>query len=145
MNVVPLTGRSLDDVARAMRHGRPWLPETTDYWLWRECFGDTSFIALDGENPIAAILACIPQSRPHELYIDQVAVDPQWRGRGVTQALFHATEAEGRKRGCRHVWLSTDPANPARRAWPRVGFASQGVKKDFKGPGKDREIFAKAL
>lgn len=145
MNVVPVNARPLAELAAAMRHGRPWLPEGTDYWLWRECFGDTSFLAIAEGAAVGGILACVHQAQPQDLYIDQVAVDPAWRGQGVTRAMFAALEAAARERGCVRLWLSTDPANPATRAWPRVGFASLGLQKSFKGPGKDRELFERRL
>ena len=145
MNIVPLSGQPLERIANAMRHGRPWLPETTDYWLWRECFGDTSFLALHAETAVGGALACMPQSRPEDFYVDQVAVDPQYRGKGVTGGLFEALVSAARTRGCHRLWLSTDPANPAVRAWPRLGFTALGLHKDFKGPGKDRELFEKRL
>jgi GNAT superfamily N-acetyltransferase len=145
VTVEPIAGIGLDVVASVMRTGRPWLPETTDYWLWQECFGDTSFIARAGEIGAGGILACVHQTRRRELYIDQVAVDPAWRGRGVTQLLFDAVEHAARRHGCLRLWLSTDPLNPAVRAWPVLGYQALGVKKDFKGPGKDRAIFEKRL
>ena len=72
-----------------------------------------------------------------------MAVDPGWRERGVTKLLLEAVEAQARRRRCTRLWLCTDPVNPAIRAWPALGFAALGVQKDFKGPGKDRAIFAK--
>ena len=143
MNVLPLSSVALDAIAAVMRTGRPWLPEHTDFWLWRECFGDTSFIALDGARAAGGVLACVNQARPGDLYVDQVAVDPAWRGRGVTKLLLDCVEAEARKRGCTRLWLSTDPVNPAIRAWPPLGFIELGVRRDFKGPGKDRTLFEK--
>lgn len=145
MNIKSISAVDLDAIASVMRTGRPWLPDSTDYWLWRECFGDTSFLASDGGRPVGGVLACVNQSRPEELYIDQVAVDPAWRGRGVTKLLMDAVGAEGRRRRCTRLWLCTDPVNPAIRAWPPLGFASLGVQKNFKGAGKDRELFEKRL
>ena len=145
MKVAALREVEVGEVARAMRHGRPWLPEGTDYWLWHECFGDTSFIVRDGAAVLGGVLACVNQSRPQDLYVDQVAVDPAWRGQGVTKLLLDAVEAAGRARGCSRLWLSTDPLNPAVRAWPPLGFSSLGVRRDFKGAGKDREVFEKRL
>ena len=145
MKVVPIGGLDVGRVAEAMGHGYPWLPQTTDYWLWRECFGETSFVAAADEASVGGVLACVNQARPEELYVDQVAVDSAWRGRGVAKRLLDAVEAAARERGCRRVWLSTDPANPAVLAWPPLGFASLGVREGFKGPGKDREIFEKRL
>jgi GNAT superfamily N-acetyltransferase len=145
MKVQPLTAVELEVIAAVMRTGRPWLPEGTDYWLWKECFGDTSFIALDGSRAAGGILACVNQLRPADMYIDQVAVDPAWRGQGVTQQLMKAVETEARKRRCTRLWLSTDPVNPAIRAWPPLGFVDLGVQRNFKGPGKDRALFEKRL
>lgn len=145
MTVQPISAVRMELLAAVMRTGRPWLPEHTDFWLWRECFGDTSFVALDGARAVGGVLACLNQSRAGELYVDQVAVDPAWRGRGVTKLLLDAVEATGRGRHCRRIWLATDPLNPATRAWPPLGYASLGVQRNFKGPGKDREIFEKRL
>ena len=145
MKLWPLNAVELGLISQVMATGRPWLPEHTDYWLWKECFGDTSFIAFDGNRPSGGVLACVNQSRPADLYIDQVAVDPAWRGQGVTRRLIAAVQAEAQKRGCSRLWLSTDPMNPAIRAWPPLGFAALGVRKDFKGAGKDRAIFEKRL
>jgi GNAT superfamily N-acetyltransferase len=154
MVVSPLTMFSLQQIEAIMSEGRPWLPQSTDYWLWQACFGSTSFIAAADKVLTGGILACVNQSRPDELYIDQVAVHAQWRGRGVTRPLLEAVENEARKRGCKRLWLSTDPANPAARAWPRYGFAllpgndeANGlpVTRDFKGPGKHRATFERRL
>lgn len=103
MKTVPLSAVELGVIAAVMRTGRPWLPEHTDYWLWRECFGDTSFLASEDGRAAGAVLACVNQSRPDELYVDQVAVDPAWRGRGVTRLLFDALEAAARSRGCKRL------------------------------------------
>lgn len=145
MVAVPLTAVSLAEIAAVMRQGRPWLPESTDYWFWQACFGTTSFIASQDGALAGGVLACVNQSAAEEVYVDQVAVDPAFRGRGVTGVLLDAVSAEARRRGCRRIWLSTDPANPAVRVWPRHGFAALGVQKDFKGPGKDRALFERRL
>lgn len=150
----PLTSFSVAQIEAVMREGSPWLPQTTDYWLWRACFGSTSFIALLDGVPSGGVLACINQSKADEMYIDQVAVQQQTRGHGVSGRLLDAVCDEARKRGCRRLWLSTDPANPAARVWPRYGFAilpgdaelnGLPVTRDFKGPGKHRALFERRL
>lgn len=155
MVVAPLTSFSVEQIARVMREGQPWLPEATDYWLWQCCFGTTSFIASSDGDLAGGVLACVNQSKPDEVYVDQVTVQKQWRGRGVTGQLLEAVGEAGRRHGCRRVWLSTDPANPAARVWPRYGFAvlpgndkaANGlpVTRDFKGPGKHRALFERRL
>lgn len=154
MEVAPLTAFSLQQIATVMREGRPWLPDSTDYWLWQTCFGTTSFIACSDGTIGGGVLACINQVKADEVYVDQIAVHTQWRGRGVTGHLLEAVCAEARRRGCRRVWLSTDPANPAARAWARYDFNvlpgddevnGMPVTRDFKGPGKHRAIFERRL
>ncbi len=154
MDVAPLTSFSLEQVASVMREGRPWLPESTDYWLWQCCFGTTSFIASSDGALAGGVLACVNQSKADEVYVDQVAVRKEMRGRGVTGRLLEAVAGAARRHGCRRVWLSTDPANPAAWVWPRYGFAllvgndeANGlpVTRDFKGPGKHRALFEKRV
>ena len=145
MLVAPLTSFSLHQIEAVMREGRPWLPQSTDYWLWQACFGSTSFLASAGDALTGGVLACVNQCKPEEFYVDQVAVHQTWRGRGVTGLLLEAVSTSARQRGCQRVWLSTDPANPATQVWPRYGFVPLGVQKDFKGPGKDRALFERRL
>ena len=154
MEVARLTAYSVPQIAGVMREGRPWLPESTDYWLWQACFGSTSFIVSSDRALAGGVLACVNQSKADEVYIDQVAVHQEWRGRGVTGRLLDAVCDEAQRRGCRRVWLSTDPANPAARVWPRYGFALLAgndevnglpVTRDFKGPGKHRALFERRL
>lgn len=57
MNAAPIAGIALDVIASVMRTGRPWLPDGTDFRLWRECFGDTSFLASDGGRAVGGVLA----------------------------------------------------------------------------------------
>lgn len=154
MEITPLTAFSVTQIASVMREGHPWLPEWTDYWLWQCCFGTTSFIASANGALAGGVLACINQSKADEVYVDQVAVHNQWRGHGVTGHLLEAVADEARRLGCTRVWLSTDPANPAARVWPRYGFAllpgnhevnRMPVMRDFKGPGKHRALFERRL
>ena len=154
MEVAPLSAFSVAQIASVMREGGPWLPESTDYWLWHYCFGTTSFIASSDGALAGGVLACINQSKADEVYVDQVAVHKQWRGRGVTKHLLEAVADGARRLDCKRVWLSTDPANPAALVWPRYGFAllpgndevhGMQVTRDFKGPGKHRALFERRL
>jgi len=145
MIVSPLNAFSLQQIQSIFSQGEPWLPQQTDYWLWQTCFASTSFIAAEAEALAGGVLACLNQDALEEVYVDQVAVDRAWRGRGVTGLLLEAVCTAARRRGCKKVWLSTDPANPATQVWPRYGFLPLGVKPDFKGPGKDRALFERSL
>jgi hypothetical protein len=57
-----------------MAEGRPWLPESSDYWFFATFCGSTSFVALKDETPAGGLIACLNPEKPDEIYIDQVAV-----------------------------------------------------------------------
>lgn len=154
MRIVTFAEIEIPQIAEVMAYGRPWLPEGSDYWFFRQFHGKTSFAASIDEMLVGAIIACVDTDHPPRLYIDQVAVHASFRGKGVVQGLFQAAEARGRELGCAIAWLSTDPRNPAVRVWPRLGYencpgdCTDGgltIQTNFKGPGKNRALFQKAL
>lgn len=67
-----------------------------------------------------------------ELHINNLAVDPAWRRRGVASALLtfvlQAAAAEGALRSTLEVRRSNEPA---RRLYERFGFAFAGVRTDY--------------
>lgn len=154
LRIVVAKQLAIPEIAAVMREGRPWLPESSDYWFFATLCGSTSFVALKNETAVGGLIACRDPDKPHELYIDQVAVHRQSRGQGIVQALFRAVETRARELHCTRLWLSTDPKNPAVRVWPRLGFVNcpgdsidgdLSIRRDFKGPGKHRAIFEKLL
>ncbi|MGO8683037.1 MAG: GNAT family N-acetyltransferase [Thermoleophilia bacterium] len=57
------------------------------------------------------------------LYVDSVAVDPDWQGRGVATALLVAVAAEARRRGRRSLTLYVIDRNArARSLYEHLGF-----------------------
>jgi len=137
-----------------MSHGQPWLPESSDYWFLKHVHVSTSFALAVEATLVGGIIACVESTRPPQLYIDQVAVHPSFRHRGVVQELFRVAEERATELGCVRAWLSTDPGNPAVRVWPRLGYANCSgdrtvgaleIRSNFKGPGKDRALFEKEL
>jgi ribosomal protein S18 acetylase RimI-like enzyme len=62
------------------------------------------------------------QARPL-LNIHDLAVVPEYRGRGVGRALLEAAEARAAERGCCKLTLEVQDANPrARQLYERYGF-----------------------
>jgi ribosomal protein S18 acetylase RimI-like enzyme len=154
MRIVTFAELEVPQIAEVMAHGRPWLPAGSDYWFFKQFHGKTSFAADVDGLLVGGIIACIDASQPSRLYIDQVAVHASFRGKGIVQRLFQAAEAKAKELGCTTAWLSTDPKNPAVRAWPRLGYENcpgdlshdgVAIQSNFKGPGKDRALFQKAL
>ncbi len=145
---------SIPEIASAMREGRPWLPEWSDYWFFATFFGSTSFVALSNEGAVGGLIACRVPEKLDEIYIDQVAVHHKARGQGIVRALFRAVEARAKELHSTRLWLSTDPKNPAVRVWPQLGFINcpgdaidedLSIHRDFKGPGLHRALFEKLL
>ncbi|MEM0945583.1 MAG: GNAT family N-acetyltransferase [Pseudomonadota bacterium] len=80
-------------------------------------------------------------------YIDRVAVDPGWAGRGVAAALYEAFFAQARAAGhslavCE---VNAEPPNPGSdRFHARLGFEQVG-EAALAGAGKKVRYFAKEL
>src|SRR5256885_517871 len=81
---------------------------------------DTIFIASDAGAMIGTIF-CTPDG--HALYIGRLAVHPDWRRRGVANALVDAAKTEARERGAKRITLGARIALPGNVAlFRRHGF-----------------------
>lgn len=139
-----------------MKEGEPFIRVRDEgyYWLFVTLFSSSSFFALDGDKHIGIVLAMQSQDEPEALYIQNVVVHRAYYRRGIATLLLRSVEEEARRRGCRRLWLTTKPGNPAVQVWPRLGFADLAgdyeadglqVHRDFKGLGGDRIVFEKIL
>lgn len=72
---------------------------------------------------VAIAMSGIPEDLPNVWGIENVAVIPKFRGRGLTDRLFDLVLAEGRSRGFSRAQILCLIGNePAQRAWERNGF-----------------------
>ena len=78
---------------------------------------DTIFVASDASELIGSIF-CTPED--DALYVGRLAVRPDWRRRGVANALIEAAKSEARRRGAARMTLG------ARIALPRVHLSPPG-------------------
>ena len=84
--------------------GRTPLPMLTDY---DAAIRDHEVWVLDApDGGLAAVLELI--ERPGHLWIDNVAVDPGWQGRGLGRRLLAFADAEARRRGLPELGLLTN-------------------------------------
>lgn len=68
------------------------------------------------------------ECEPTEFYLDSLAVDPEWRGRGVASALIKAMADRAADSG-KPAGLLVDKDNPrARRLYERSGFTQVGER-----------------
>lgn len=106
----PLLGRTpmpmLTDYDVAVREHEVWVLETAD-------------------GIIAAVLELI--ERPNHLWIDNVAVDPAWQGKGLGRKLLGFADDECRRRGLPELGLLTNERYVANIAmYERYGYRETG-------------------
>ena len=82
-----------------------------------------------------------------ELMINDIAVDPAHRGRGIGGAILTHLLQEGRVRGCRLATLEVRPSNTiARSLYEAQGFAVAGTRKGYYADtGEDAVLMSRAL
>ena len=99
--------------------------------------GHHLFIAVEDGLVVGQLSAVVhkhPDTRPVELYVDEVGVSPAWQRRGIATAMIDAAFALGRDLGCTEAWLGTEPDNaPARALYaPRAEPVEEVVMYVFK-------------
>lgn len=84
-----------------------------------DAYRDASFdLVLAGEIPIGRL--CLFRGATDHRVVD-VALMPEWRGRGVGGALLRCVQAEAGRLG-RSVSIHVERVNPAKRLYERLGF-----------------------
>lgn len=140
---IPRLGELLEQVCRVHHEGRPDL-----FRKGGRKYGDEELRELlrDGERPILTAVDedgrvlgyafCVFQRHRGEgsfndmttLYLDDLCVDEDCRGRHVGQALYQAVLGMAREAGCYNVTLNVWTCNPgAMRFYERCGLKPQKV------------------
>jgi ribosomal-protein-alanine N-acetyltransferase len=141
----PMTGDDLSMVVwiegTALEQGRP--PE-----VWARYLSDPARRAWVAESPPGRVAAFIAVACPaDEVEIEQFAVAPEARRRGLGSALLAHLLDWARERGAAACHLEVRAANrAARRLYARFGFAEAGVRKGYyRSPPDDALRLARAL
>ncbi len=110
----------------------PWPAETILYKI------NEFFIAREGE----ALLGYLCLSHVlDEGSIDNIAVAPEQRRRGIAEALVAAGEAEARRLGLAFITLEVRAGNePAIRLYEKHGFARVGLRRGYYEKPKEDAI-----
>jgi ribosomal-protein-alanine N-acetyltransferase len=67
-----------------------------------------------------------------EMHINNLAVDPRWRRRGIAMALLAASLDRARARGARQAFLEVRASNGAAQAlYRRAGFQTAGIRRRY--------------
>ncbi|MFG1774619.1 GNAT family N-acetyltransferase [Nocardia salmonicida] len=158
MNITPLRTDHIEEVRQLMELGEPYISARTlsDYWLYAALFSTTCPVAITTDRSIAgSVIAFRSQDGPHEIYIQDVMVHPDQRSRGIAKVLLQSVLRQAQQWNCRRVCLTSDPENDAaHKTWAALGFENEpgdyeingiSVKADYKGPGRDRAVYALTL
>lgn len=108
---------------------------------WRHRLSSAAWFLAYDEEPVG-VAACVPSPVGLDgLQLDAMWVSPQWRGRGVGQALVDAVTTWAASRGAVAVSLTVVDGNDyARRLYERLGFVSTGQREPRpRDPGRWRE------
>lgn len=106
-----------------------------DHEISADCLADylsdpncVMFLALAGKLVVGHMRAMIHHhpDRAAELYLDNLGVAPAFQRRGIATRLFAEVARVGKERGCREVWLGTEPDNePAKAFYRSLGLKIQ--------------------
>ena len=135
VRIDPMRAEELQAVL-AIEHASFSLPWTEDMFLRDLERGELAEILIarsdeGGETaPITGFLCYwVVQD---EMHINNLAVAPRWRRRGVAMALLTASLDRARARGARHAFLEVRASNVAAQAlYRRAGFQAAGTRRRY--------------
>jgi len=105
------------DEARVLSAADLFDDEPTERWtaafLARE--GHHLLLAFDGDRAVGFVsgVETIHPDKGIELFVYELGVDEDHRRRGIALALLERLEAIAAERGCRGMWVATEPDNVA--------------------------------
>ena len=123
--------------------------------LWNDYLEDEpgssyTFLVYRMDEGTVAGFACFgPHSLTEGTYdLFWIAVDPDFRGRGIGQALLAECDRQIQNRGGRIILIETSTTNPygaARRLYEHGGYSMEAFIRDFYSPGDSLVIYTKHL
>jgi ribosomal-protein-alanine N-acetyltransferase len=144
MEIRPMTDSDLGTVLNIERasFSSPW-SRTSFLSLLRRDDAELWVAAVDGEVRGYAVVWYLAD----EAELGNLAVDPDWRRRGVGAELLEWSVARIRERGVRRIFLEVRPSNRAAQAlYERYGFIPTGVRRRYyRSPVEDARVMCLEL
>ena len=118
----------------------PWSEKSIETEL--SCRLSVWLVALEGEQVVGYVGS---QTVIDESDMMNIAVHPDFRRRGIAEALVAELEAALRRRGSRALTLEVRDSNaPAIALYEKLGFAQVGLRKNYyRNPKEDARILRK--
>lgn len=130
MQIVPLTPLLVKEVAEIekLSFSEPW--SETAYLEACEKEDYAYLVAVDGEGKVLGMCGLI--IGPYEAEVMNVAVHPDYRGKGISNKLMEALLDLGEKRGVSEYTLEVRVTNKAAiHLYEKFGFVGEGVRPNF--------------
>lgn len=130
--VEPLAGASDLDAVVAIEEASFYNPTTREWYETELARPEVCFVYVirTSEAPVAGFVAFWRVL--DEMHINNLAIDPRWRGRGLGRALLRGVMAAAAGRGIRRATLEVRRSNtPALRLYESEGFATVGVRPNY--------------
>ena len=141
---IPVTVRAMwpadiPDVMRIERQsfGMPWQEST-----FRALMRRPSASLLTAESNGTVVGFSVLWFTADEGELGDIAVDPEYRGRGIGRTLLDRSIEEARSRGARSLYLEVRESNDAAHAlYEKAGFETVGRRADYySGPREDARV-----
>jgi len=133
--IEPMSSRELAEVLaiEMASFGTPWTQEMFENELARRDLSEAFVACLsDAGTPPPVVGYICAWVVGDELHINNLAVDPHWRRRGIARTLLDAVLERGRVRGARRAFLEVRASNvEALALYRRHGFEVAGIRKGY--------------
>jgi ribosomal-protein-alanine N-acetyltransferase len=131
-SIEPLTSPADIDAILAIEERSFTNPWTRDMYLAELKNTGTSFFLLARDQARQVIAFCAYWRVVDELHINNIAVVPEWRQRGIAKALLARAIDDGRRRGARSAMLEVRRSNLiAIKLYEGIGFSIAGVRAGY--------------
>ena len=146
--VVPMGMEHLDEVLEIERTSQtsPWSHEGFRHELEENLFSQ-SLVAVTRDPHRSVAAYCVFWVVFEQVQVQNIAVHPEHRRRGLGRHLLGRILDEARAKGCRSVVLEVRASNtPARRLYTSLGFRTVGRREDYyQSPREDAVLMELAL
>ena len=123
-------------------YDNPWPREAFEEEIEREDVG----IGIVAEDESLVVGFLTGMAVVDEFHLHNLAVHPDFRGRGIARELIEAAETLCRQRDLRRILLEVRQDNEAaRQLYTGMGFEAAGTRKDYYGPSQNAYMYIKHL